>query len=370
MSDHHKGWELLRIANISLVKELAVPYVRSELSGDEEPTITTEGFLKYIMNQKDDFTYAFIVDLVMDIISSIFMYRQGVRENIPSFVFAGRAIFAKIWSARNHPLYRELEMSDSVAFARMPPNMRDFVTKTWSINTSGVKGTGEGPDFKLEEKNKVIQNWIPSVPYGPDWERACANEGSLSNLRKKVFSDIDLKDSQRKSFRQERNLDDEINKFRTTLRKAEYVCRPRARPVMALDGTVLDEELVHLCKLAREKRARFYDTYLQYEAERNAKRTGVPFKETPIFVTKQERENFYDISNRDIPDLKNMILGKISLIEDTNVLEGYQITYNEELLKNRGTKKQDYLNFYRVIEDYLSRERELVVNDNADDSVE
>ena len=106
VSDHHKGWELLRIANISLVKELAVPDVRSELSGDEEPTITTEGFLKYIMNQKDDFTYAFIVDLVMDIISSIFMYRQGVRENIPSFVFAGRAIFAKIWSARNHPLYR------------------------------------------------------------------------------------------------------------------------------------------------------------------------------------------------------------------------------------------------------------------------
>ena len=65
-----------------------------------------------------------------------------------------------------------------------------------------------------------------------------------------------------------------------------------------------------------------------------------------------------------------MILGKISLIEDTDLLEGYQITYNEELLKNRGTKKQDYLNFYREIEDYLSRERELVVNDNADDSVE
>ena len=29
VSDHHKGWELLRIANISLVKESAVPYVRS-----------------------------------------------------------------------------------------------------------------------------------------------------------------------------------------------------------------------------------------------------------------------------------------------------------------------------------------------------
>ena len=154
VSDHHKGWELLCIVNISMVKESAVPYVRSELSGDEKPTIRTEGFLKYIMNQKDDFTYAFIVDLVMDIISSIFMYRQGVRENIPSFVFAGRAIFAKIWSARNHPLYRELEMSDSVAFARMPPNMRDFVTKTWSINTSGLKGTGERPDFKLRGKEQ------------------------------------------------------------------------------------------------------------------------------------------------------------------------------------------------------------------------
>lgn len=132
------------------MKELVLPFVRTELAS-EEPSITPEGFLKLVMNQKDDRTYALMADIVMDLMDLIFMYRQGVRDDIPSFVLAGRAIFAKVWYGRNHPLYWELEMSDSVAFARMPQKVRDFVTKTWSLNTSGVPCTGDGADFKRKK---------------------------------------------------------------------------------------------------------------------------------------------------------------------------------------------------------------------------
>ena len=356
VSDHHKGWELLRIANMAMIKELVVPYVRSELSSDAEPKITPDGFMKFVMTQEEDATYALVADIVIQIFSAIFMYRKGIRDNNPSFVMAGRAVFAKLWSARNHPLYRELEMSDSISFARMPQQVRDFVCKTWSINTSGIPGTGEGPDFKLEEKNKVIQNWVPSVPYGPDWVRACANEASLSELRKKVFHDIGIKDSQHKEVRQESNLDAEVKKFRTSLRKAEYVSKPKARPtVVSLDGAVLDKDLVKLCGLAREKRSKFFDAYINYEASRNVTRTGVPFKEEPVFVTTQERDQFNSIENKSISDIKTMITEKLAQIEDQNILEGYEDVFREEVAR-KGVKKQDFVNLYQELVDHLSKD--------------
>lgn len=97
----------------ALIKELMLPYIRAEMV-KEEPVITTQGFLKYVMNQKDDHTYGFLSDAVIQIMDAILMYRKCVRDAIPSFMMAGRGLFAKVWSGRNHPLYRELEMSDSV----------------------------------------------------------------------------------------------------------------------------------------------------------------------------------------------------------------------------------------------------------------
>ena len=369
VSDHHKGWEFLRIARISLTKELIVPYVRAQLCKNGPPVITPDGFMKYVMEEKEDQTYALMADIVMEIMDAIFMYRQGIRDNIPAFAFAGRGLFAKVWSARNHPLYRELEMSDSIAFARMPSEIRDFVTKTWSLNTSGMPGTGEGPDFKLEEKNKIIQGWVPSVPAGPDWERACANDGALGILRTKVFSDIGIKDPRKKGVRGERNLDEEVKKFRTTLRSYDYLSSPKPRKPQALDGSPLDEELINFCRLAREKRAKFFDVYMEHEKNRNISRTSVPFKEAPVFITKTERDEYNSLSNKDIAQLKELTVNALSQIDDPNVAEGYHDAYEVELLKKKTAKKVDYINFYQELLDYLNIESTVVCNDIDVDEV-
>lgn len=81
-------------------------------------------------------------------------------------------------------------------------------------------GTGEGPDFKLEEENKIVQSWVPSVPTGPDWIQACANDEALSTLRNKVFEDIGIKEPSHMPVREERSLDPEIEK----LLEIESIC--------------------------------------------------------------------------------------------------------------------------------------------------
>ncbi len=40
---------------------------------------------------------------------------------------------------------------------------------------SGMTYTREGPDFRLEEINKHIQQWLPKGPTGKDWENVWLN---------------------------------------------------------------------------------------------------------------------------------------------------------------------------------------------------
>ena len=47
-----------------------------------------------------------------------------MRCGIDSFIHAGRAKFANVWSGRIHALYRELEIADTVKLVRIPHDIK------------------------------------------------------------------------------------------------------------------------------------------------------------------------------------------------------------------------------------------------------
>lgn len=98
------------------------------------------------------------------------MYRAGIRGGIPKFIQAGRAKFAKVWCGRNHPLYREIEASDTLMQYRMPGELTPLVQSAMSLNQTGKPFTAEGADFRLEEINKPVQHWLPNIPTANDWK--------------------------------------------------------------------------------------------------------------------------------------------------------------------------------------------------------
>ena len=62
-----------------------------------------------------------------------------------------------------------------------------MLLQTQCVNTSGQIETDEGPDFKLDAKNKITQNLLPPHPKGEDWERVYANEKPLINIIRRNF---------------------------------------------------------------------------------------------------------------------------------------------------------------------------------------
>ena len=274
VSDHHKGW-----TGHAITRELIVPFVQAERAKSEnQQNLSTHSFLKFVMKAQNP-NYTFMADITFELLDAIFLHRQGVRTGNGRFldIKAGRAKFAKLWSGRHHPLYRELEVSDTLMLERVPQELYLFVMNSDSISLSDEPSTSEGADFRLEEINSLVQHWLSHVPSTQDWKMACCNFDELSKLRSTIFQQMGIKDPKLRASKYIQNIDEEINAFRADLRDHQYLSSPNMQEVhKSMDGKVLDPELKHFCKNAREIRTRYVQSFLEYEAVAGGKKARPP----------------------------------------------------------------------------------------------
>ena len=88
-----------------MASELIWPYIIFE----ENPSV--EGYLKWAQDQTDS-TFKLKYEQIFFYLQAIINFRIGVRFNRPSLRITARRMFAPIWSARRHPIYRLIEITD------------------------------------------------------------------------------------------------------------------------------------------------------------------------------------------------------------------------------------------------------------------
>ena len=368
VSDHHKGWTLCRIARESVCRELVVPFVHEKLEVGQQ-NLTAKEFFEYVMCAQDP-NYAFMCDILFEILDAVFMYRGGIRCNIKEFIEAGQAKFAKMWCGRWHPLYRELEVCDLVQQLRMPADVRQLVDTSTSINLKGTHGTGEGADFRLEEVNRQVQNWLPNIPSAEDWKIACCNFDDLVKFRSCVFKEMGVQDPKMQpGSRKPQDITEEVRAFRTKLRKAKYLLNPAEKKQhVSLDGKPLDQELKNFCKLAREKRARYSDIFLTHENTARLYKPRPPsYKEHPVFVTLEERKKYTAIENLTIAAIRSEIEKGIQTLHDSDLRESLTQSWHD-IAKTKRTQKAVILDFYHELRGYIECQAPMM--DGIDDAVE
>ena len=367
VSDHHKGWQLATIAREGLSRELVLPFVRKQLSTGATD-ISAVQFARFLKDDVQNATFAFVADMVFEFMDAMFMYREGVRTDQADLMFAAMSKFAKLWSGRNHPLYRELEMSFALTLARVPDEVGLLLRDSWSINTSGVPKTNEGPDFKLEAINKTIQHWLPSNPSGLDWQQACCQYDELLNLRKKMFEQIALHDPKIRRKEEQPRLDQEISEFRELIRTKGYLNDPcTSKYLVSLDGRQLNQELTNFSNRSREKRALYFDAYMEHEPRRSEVRTNIPFKEPPICVTMEEKADLEKIDRKTIQTLREEIEFMLASIADDSIKEAFSEILQEVKTK-KGAVKADYLAVHMELAEFLENDNDYIsIGEEQDD---
>ena len=70
-------------------------------------------------------------------------------------------MFAPIWSARCHPIYRLIEVAVEEQWLRLKPEVRKLIQERIVISRSKLSNQHQGHDAIL---NKTLKLLIPSVP--------------------------------------------------------------------------------------------------------------------------------------------------------------------------------------------------------------
>ena len=366
VSDHHKGFTLARISRESVARELVTPYVRQELADNpNHPNLSVAGFFKFCMTCVKNPNFAFLFNTHVELLDAIFGYRAGLRSGHAALVEAARGSFAKLWSGQYHPMYRQLDAYDAITTLCMPQKLRDTMKSACSFNTSGIPFTGEGGDFKLEELNKAVQQWIPSRPKPEDWRMACSNYSHLTKLRETAFSQMGVQDPKSKRVRIPSDISQQVMAFRAVLRERGYLTQPgTAMPHTSLSGKPLDHGLVDFCAEATRKHQRYIHTFLE-KRENLSRKQCIPFDEPPVFVTPEERAAYEHISNKPVHKIHSEV---VSLVESVTDIE-MQAEFNAEYaaMKKRKALKAEYVDFHNLVTEYV--ELQVCVDDLPVDDV-
>jgi len=96
------------------------PYIISE----ENPSI--ESYLKWAQDQTD-LTFKLKYEQIFFYLQAIINFRIRVRFNRPSLKIAARRIFAPIWSAWRHPIYRLIEITDKEQMLWLKPKIYNLI---------------------------------------------------------------------------------------------------------------------------------------------------------------------------------------------------------------------------------------------------
>ena len=140
-TDNHKTWSLLQIAYEALLDELLVPYVR--LCRDQDLNPTPQGFLKFAMTDASNPNYVYIAMMVLTYLQSIVNFRAGLRCGDIETIVAAKAVFAPLFHVRNHPKYRDIEMTEAIQRQCIPDELRQFYNETESVSLTGKHANGK-----------------------------------------------------------------------------------------------------------------------------------------------------------------------------------------------------------------------------------
>ena len=354
--DHHKSWHLLVVFHLSVLRELAVPYVR-DCMDKQIKDINAKGFFAFWdeMYQNKP-TLQYLMDQVCRMSQGIINFRMAIRRNNSGLMHSAKFMTKELFYIRNHPKYQQIESYDHLQYILMPPSVKFLSDINISVTTSGKNSSGEDLDFILEEKNRQLKQWVSKgIPTDEVWQTICRNNIILERLKNNAYGLLGLDAGETSP--KEVDLDAAVHAFRVVLRKTDYVCNSECH--VSVSGQKLDVGLVNCINIAELKRKNLLlKSFLQEEIDEET------MIKMPVPVTEEERTKMEDVTNRSLQQLEGMILKAIQQIENPEIRESYERHYYQKVKRS---KKSDYIAYLNELKSTLAvNNKEVTVNEQGD----
>lgn len=146
-----------------------------------------EGFSQWVEVGEDE-TLHFICNAMLPCLESIFMFREGVRQNkhMHDIIDLACKIVRQIWYSRHHTKYIIIDSFNLYSSCLIPVEILHFNNKNQSFSTSGRYDAHQGLDFVLEEYNRNIKRHVSGVANSVQWETVIKNYECLETMSANV----------------------------------------------------------------------------------------------------------------------------------------------------------------------------------------
>ena len=357
VSDHHKRFTLAHIARESVARELVTPYVRHELcKSDTVQDPSVQDFFKYCLTHVENPMFSFSIHISRSLMpySPIeLVYEVGtptlLKQHVVQLPSSGQGCTIQCTDSWTHMM---------LSCLCMPKALRQQMRTTCSFNTSSIPFTGEGGDFKLEELNKAVQHWAPSVPTDDDWRIACSNYSHLTKFREQTFGQMGVQDPKSKRSRTPSDITKQVMAFRTVLGEREYLSDPESKvPHAFLSGKPLDVELVDFCaSVTKSSRSSSMGSLI-------TAKTWPRNKPFPLIFVTPDVSAAYEHINKAVAEIHTEIDRHKANIHEIEMQAEFDANY--EKLKAKKAKQPEFVDFHDLVKEFL--ELQVSVEDLPDD---
>lgn len=143
--------------------------------------------------------------------------------------------------------------------------------------------------------------------------------------------------------------------WRMKLREKQYLSTPLADNIFSsLSGEELDPQLVELTATGHARREYFFQKYFSDDE------TDLPEEvPDPIFVTPEERSEYFDVSNKTIDVIKKWTSNLFFQIDSDTVRQVLQDDFSE-LTSRSNVRKSAYIAFYNRVREEVDGQMDVV----------
>ncbi len=348
--DTHLSFQLLLAFHIGSLREMVLPYVRSQMCAGTEPTAL--GFLQY-WKKIEDPNCKYLFEQVCRFSQGIINFHMGIRRCCAQLVHSGKHMTKELFYGRNHPLYQNIEIFDSIQYLSMDKAVRGVYDANISLSTSGSPSAGQGLDFCLEQKNRDIKSYLPKseIPSETTWRRTVLNSDRLQMLDTKLKGLTGQSASSVTFTDKNIDLEQAIKAWQLILRNSKYIW-PQQRTVhISVTGTPLNKNLKSFIQIATAKR--IHKICSEILCMQNLEELQ---HKHPVFVTTQEEESATRVEKKTkeelLADLQKML---------TEVTDATQKLYYEERLDKlkKGSRKDKYISLHNEVAECLANSAEV-----------
>ena len=253
VTDFRKCMDIIRSTRKAKLRELILPFIKHCISKNLICDINHFKLWKktFVKNK----TWLMIYEIEKNFGTSLLLYISGMRANNYPVMKAAKKCFSPLFHVNQNPIYSQLDIHSDYIDEQLKskaPHIENYLESRRCTNKTGLDYHSEPHDERHEEFNKRGLNFGVTNS-AENFIKNFSVADSYFEMRDSLLQEYEIKKPEGEHRVPDYSFN--VERMQICMRKKGYLCHPEINDdLLSLDGKQLDESLLNLTAVSRERK--------------------------------------------------------------------------------------------------------------------